>query len=243
MNYYYITGTSRGLGEALAMHFLNAAPNNKVIGISRSQSIEHKNYIHYAVDLGDPEMVRSFHFPPHHDAKRIILINNAGVIGMIKPIGKTSSGAIINNYNVNLIAPAILMNSFLETYSGSNAQKTILNVSSGAGKHPIEGWGNYCSSKAGIDMLSQVIAEEQKSVAPYPTLILSVAPGVVDTHMQEEIRSASPNDFKRLNEFINYKIENQLAHPDIVAKKYAYILDHMDKFNGVLVSVKDIPEQ
>jgi benzil reductase ((S)-benzoin forming) len=243
MNYYYITGTSRGLGKALAMHFLNHAPNNKVIGISRSQSIEHKNYVHYAVDLGDPERVREFHFPPHHDAKRIILINNAGVIGQIKPVGKTQAGAIINNYNVNLIAPAILMNSFIDSYCGSNAEKTILNVSSGAGKNPIEGWGNYCSSKAGIDMLSKVVAEEQKSNSPYPIQILSVAPGVVDTHMQEEIRSAEPADFKRLNDFINYKIENQLSHPDIIAKKYAFILDHMDKFKEVVVSVKDIPEQ
>jgi len=243
MNYYYITGTSRGLGKAFALHFLNAAPNNKVIGISRSQDIEHSNYLHYSVDLGDAEMVRAFHFPPHHDAKRIVLINNAGVIGMIKPIGKTSAGAIINNYTVNLISPAILLNSFMEAYAESNAEKIILNVSSGAGKRPIEGWGNYCSSKAGIDMLSKVIAEEQKTARPYPFKILSVEPGVVDTHMQEEIRSAPPEDFKRINDFINYKIENQLAHPDIIARKYAYILDHMDKFKDVLVSVKDIAEQ
>ncbi len=243
MNYYYITGTSRGLGKALAEHFLNAAPNNCVIGISRSQGLEHKNYTHYAVDLGDPEMVREFHFPPHHDARQIVLINNAGVIGMIRPAGKTSAGAIINNYNVNLIAPALLTNSFMKAYAESNVKKIILNISSGAAKNPIEGWANYCSAKAGIDMLSRVIAEEQKNAGAYPFRILSVEPGVVDTQMQEEIRSASPEDFRRLNDFINYKIENQLAHPAIIAKKYAYILEHMDHFNDVLVSVKNIAEQ
>lgn len=243
MNYYYITGTSRGLGKAFAEYLLHAAPSNRVIGIARTCTIEHKNYSHFNVDLANVKQAKAFPFPPHHDAKKVVLMNNAGVIGMIKPSGKMSSEAIIHNYNVNLIAPTLLINNFMEAYKESNAEKIIINISSGAGKNPIDGWSTYCASKAGIDMFSRVVAEEQKTTFGYKFRIMSVAPGVVDTQMQNDIRAASAEDFSRLNDFINYKIENQLANPGIIAKKYAYIIDHPKDFNEILFSVKDIPEK
>jgi benzil reductase ((S)-benzoin forming) len=158
MNYYYITGTSRGLGKALAEYLLAKAPNNVVIGISRNCSIEHKNYTHYSVDLTNPEQVAAFHFPPHHDAKRISLVNNAGVIGMIKPSGKMTSESILRAISVNLTAPTLLINTFLEAYRQVTAEKIVLNVSSGAGKNPVGGWSAYCATKAGLDMLCRVIS-------------------------------------------------------------------------------------
>lgn len=239
MNYYYITGTSRGLGNALVEHLLKT-PDNVVIGISRTPGPEHKNYTHFHVDLAEPDKVKSFHFPPHHDAKRIVLINNAGVVGQIKPSGRMQADAIIRNYNVNLIAPTLLTNSFMEAYKESNAEKIIVSMSSGAGKNPIDGWGPYCASKAGIDMFSRVAAEEQKNASGYRFKIMSIAPGIVDTLMQEEIRSSQAEDFSRLNDFINYKIENQLAHPGIIAGKYIHIIENAAKFPEVVFSVKDV---
>ena len=243
MNYYYLTGTSRGLGKALALNLLESSPDNIVIGISRTQAIGHKRYSHFTLDLGDADQVKDFHFPPHHDAKRLVLINNAGVVGLIKPAGRLGAEAIIRNYTTNLIAPTILINSFIESYREWNSPKIIVNISSGAGKNPIDGWGPYCASKAGIDMFSKVVAEEQKLGPAFPFRIMSVAPGVIDTGMQDDIRAANPEDFSRLSHFINYKIENQLAHPEIVARKYAHILMHPEEFPEVLFSVKDMPER
>ncbi len=240
MNFYYITGTSRGLGKALAEYYLTEAPNNIVIGISRNQTVFHKNYEHFNVDLGDPSQVKTLHFPPHHDAKKIVLINNAGVVGMIKPMGQLTSEAIIHNFQVNLVAPAVLSNQFMKAYHDSNADKMIVNISSGAGKTPIAGWAPYCASKAGINMLSKVVDEEQKNAFGYKFRIYSIEPGVIDTQMQEEIRSASPEDFVRLTDFINYKIENQLAKPTLIAEKFAHIIRNPEQFKDVLFSVKDV---
>ncbi|HXC03685.1 MAG TPA: SDR family NAD(P)-dependent oxidoreductase [Bacteroidia bacterium] len=240
MNYYYITGTSRGLGKALAEHYLKEGPDNKVIGISRSQDLSHKNYEHFSIDLSDPDQLKAFRFSPHHDAKRIVLVNNAGVVGMIKPLGHQSADAIIHNIHVNLTAPAVLTNQFMLTYREAAAVKLIVNVSSGAGKNPIAGWAPYCASKAGLDMMCRVVEEEQQTAFGYPFRIFSVSPGVIDTRMQEEIRAASPEDFKRLNDFINYKIENQLAHPEHIARKFAHIIRHADDFKTALLSVKDV---
>ncbi|MFI5148107.1 MAG: SDR family NAD(P)-dependent oxidoreductase [Bacteroidia bacterium] len=243
MNYYYITGTSRGLGKALAAYYLQEGPDNRVVGICRNQEITHENYEHWTVDLSNPDEFKAVRFPLHHDAKKLVLVNNAGLIGMIKPLGQLSAEAIIHNFQVNLVAPAVLTNQFMISYRESEAKKLIVNVSSGAGKNPIGGWSPYCSSKAGLDMLSRVVDEEQRHSFGRPFRILSVAPGVIDTQMQEEIRSASAADFIRLNDFINYKIENQLAHPEQIARKFAHIIRHSEEYKHTLMSVKDIPAE
>lgn len=245
MNYYYITGTSRGLGKAFAEYLLET-PSNIVIGIARQRSIEHPNYKHYNLDLTDINAISDFKFELHTNAKKIYLINNAGSLGFIKPVGKLESSIIIKNYTLNLIAPSVLTNSFINCYDSTDAEKVIVNISSGAGKTPIDGWAVYCASKAGIDMFSRVVDEEQKIRAQHPSSnihkgfkIFSIAPGVVNTDMQDEIRSASKDDFSRLENFIEYKINNQLLEPAFVSRKYFNILENVTEIKDVLSSLKD----
>lgn len=245
MNYYYITGTSRGLGKAFAEYLLET-PSNNVIGIARQRSIEHPNYKHYNLDLTDINAISDFKFELHTNAKKIYLINNAGSLGFIKPVGKLESSIIIKNYTLNLIAPSVLTNSFINCYDSTDAEKVIVNISSGAGKTPIDGWAVYCASKAGIDMFSRVVDEEQKIRAQHPSSnihkgfkIFSIAPGVINTDMQDEIRSASKDDFSRLENFIEYKINNQLLEPAFVSRKYFNILENVTEIKDVLSSLKD----
>lgn len=245
MNYYYITGTSRGIGKAFAEHLLEN-PSNRVIGISRNRSIEHPNYKHSYLDLTDVKAITEFKFDLHANAKKVYLINNAGVLGFIKPIGKLNAATIIKNYTVNLIAPTVLTNAFIQCYDSTDAEKVIVNISSGAGKSPIDGWAVYCASKAGIDMLSRVVDMEQKIRAKKPQdnihkgfHIFSIAPGVVNTGMQEEIRAAQKEDFSRLEDFIGYKVNNQLSEPEFVSKKYIDILANINSIKDVLSSIKD----
>lgn len=245
MNYYYITGTSRGLGKAFAEYLLEN-PTNNVIGISRQSSIKHPNYRHFHLDLTDVNAIADFKFELHTNAKKIYLINNAGALGFIKPVGKLEASTIIKNYTLNLIAPSVLTNAFIACYNSTEAEKVIVNISSGAGKTPIDGWAVYCSSKAGLDMFSRVVDEEQKIHAHTPELaihrgfkIFSIAPGVVNTDMQDEIRSASKDDFSRLENFIEYKVNNQLLEPAIVSRKYFNILENVTTIKDVLSSLKD----
>jgi benzil reductase ((S)-benzoin forming) len=245
LNYYYITGTSRGIGKAFAMHLLEN-PTNFVIGISRNRSIEHPNYRHSYLDLTDVNALVEFKFDLHAKAKKIYLINNAGVLGFIKPVGKLDASTIAKNYTVNLIAPSILTNEFINCYDSTDAEKVILNISSGAGKNPIDGWAVYCASKAGLDMFSRVVDSEQKIRAKTPLEsihkgfhIFSIAPGVVNTNMQEEIRAAHKEDFSRLEDFIGYKVNNQLSEPQLVSKKYINILANIYSIKEVLSSIKD----
>jgi benzil reductase ((S)-benzoin forming) len=245
LNYYYITGTSRGIGKALA-ELLLSDPANVVIGMSRQRSIEHPNYRHFFLDLTDVQAISDFRFELHANASKIYLVNNAGAIGFIKPIGKLSSETIIKNYTLNLIAPSVLTNAFIECYNTVDCEKVILNISSGAGKRPIDGWAVYCASKAGVDMFSRVVDEEQKVRASHPQdnihkgfRILSIAPGVVDTDMQEHIRSASPEDFSKLEDFVSYKSNQQLDDTKSVSRKYVNILNKISNITNVLSALRD----
>ena len=245
MNYYYITGTSRGIGKAFAEHLLTN-PSNYVLGICRNKTIEHPNYTHYHLDLTDVNAIKDFRFDPHSHPKKIYLINNAGAIGFIKPIGKLDADIIIKNYTLNLIAPSVLTNAFIEFYNTTDCEKVIVNIGSGAGKNPVDGWAVYCSSKAGLDMFSRVVDAEQKIRAEHPQesihkdfKIFSISPGVVNTAMQSEIRSAEKADFSRLEDFISYKVNNQLSEPSIVSDKYLKLLNNLTTIKGVLSSIKD----
>lgn len=241
MKYYFITGTSKGLGNAIAMQLLEKG-DCKVIGISRSNTIDHPDYRHITLDLSDiDKLIKCMDtiFPPIPDGTKIVLINNAGVLGQVGHVGNISNKKIQEAYNVNTVAPAILMNEFIRRYlSCTSCQKIILNVSSGAGKKPVDGWSCYCSSKSALDMFSSVIAVE-KRMDKNNIRIFSVSPGIVDTEMQDEIRKVSKEDFSRLSEFIEYKKEGMLVTPQKVAKKYLHLIENEGKFEDVIVSVRD----
>ena len=245
MNYYYITGTSRGIGKAFAEHLLEN-PSNKVIGIARQKTIDHKNYSHFFLDLSVVNELCKFKFELHANAQKIYLINNAGTLGFIKPVGKLDASIIAKSYTINLIAPSILTNEFMNCYETTDAEKVIVNISSGAGKYPVDGWATYCASKAGLDMFSKVVDEEQKVRNEHAETsihkgfkIVAIAPGVVDTQMQDDIREASKKDFSNLEKFINYKANNELKSPVEISRKYFSILNNLNQIKNVISSVKD----
>lgn len=88
-------------------------------------------------------------------------------------------------------------------------------------------------------MVSRVADAEAKVKSKHNFKILSIAPGVVDTQMQTEIRNADSNYFSRKEEFIQYKNTGILADANAVADKYIKIINSADKINEVVISVKD----
>ena len=74
-------------------------------------------------------------------------------------------------------------------------------------------------------MLSKCIDEEYNDI-----INLSIAPGKVDTPMQNDIRSADEKAFPRLKEFQKYYTDDQLSNAKEVATKYIKILQHPKNF-------------
>lgn len=236
MKYCFITGSSKGLGKAIVEVLL--AEGWTVHGLSRSNTIEHENYFFHQVDLSDVTETASFNFPVLKDAEKIVLINNAGILGSVNRCGNLNEAAIVSAINVNFTSLTILCNSFINSFRKYSASKTIINVSSGAGKSAIDGWSIYCGTKAAVDHFTRVLSQEQ-TVKNEGFTAFSVAPGIVDTEMQTQIRSAEKSEFSRIDDFLRYKERGELADAKFVAHKFLYILDNTEKFKDTVFSVRD----
>ena len=228
MKAFIITGTSSGIGKELTEQLLQDG-NNIVIGISRSNTLEHPNFKHISLDLNDVADIEGIEFPKWKNASQVSLIHNAGWVGPMQKMGNQEMGAIAAAYLINLVAPAILSNHFIASFKESEAQKVILSISSGAAHNPVEGWNTYCSAKAGLDMLSKCIDEEHTDI-----INLSIAPGKVDTPMQNDIRFADEKEFPRLKEFQGYHKKGELSTVSEVAVKYISILTNPSKHKNTI---------
>lgn len=224
----FITGTSTGIGRALALHGLEKG--NKVLGLSRTQSITHKNYTHQSIDLSASKAVLEFKFPEVSSPK-IVLVNNAGTLGDIKYIGNISNASIYNSFCLNLMAPAVLMNQLLRQFP--DRELIIINVSSGAGKHPYDGWAEYCSSKAALDMFSRVLEKEIKQKKRPNVRVFAVSPGIVETHMQSQIRNSKFENFSLRMKFEEYYKKGVNKTPERAASELYNIIQHPEKFKDL----------
>ncbi|WPR75746.1 SDR family NAD(P)-dependent oxidoreductase [Algoriphagus sp. NG3] len=237
-----LTGHSKGLGRAILNTYLQK-DNYKIIAISRTKlGLAHPNLLEISIDLGDLDTLENKLpeiFPPG-DYEEVVLINNAGWIGEVKPVGAFQAKQMRTQVNVNLLAPMYLTNAFVAAYKDSNAKKIICNISSGASSRPVAGWAGYCSTKAAIAMFTQVAEKEYENSQ---FRFFSLAPGIVDTEMQDEIRKAEESDFPDLARFKKYKAAGELSSPEEVAAKIFYLLDHAEDFEGVIQDVRafDLP--
>jgi benzil reductase ((S)-benzoin forming) len=241
VQYYFITGTSRGIGKALAERALQEK-NAQVIGFSRQQSIEHERYTHHTIDLSDVSNLGKIIdqvFVQLADAERIVLINNAGTLGDVKYFGSIADEKIDQLFSLNVSAPAILMNHFILQYRDVSAERIIINISSGVSQYPVDGWSGYCASKAALDMLTEVAALELEKQNVKNFRVYAVAPGVVDTQMQTDIRGSDEQNFSRLQKFKDYKKSGKLNDPTEVAEKYFYLMNHPEKFQEVRQDVRE----
>ena len=226
-----ITGTGGGIGKAIAELLLKKG--YLVFGYSRTNKINHPNFNFTLIDLSDIAQVNDLSLPII-DSNNFLLINNAATIGSIVPFDKKETRDIINEYNLNLVSPTILCRKFITTYP--NQEKLLINIGSGAANSAIPSWSTYCATKAALDMLTQVIAEENHKNLK----VFSVHPGIVDTNMQKTIRETEKNLFPLLSKFTAYHSQNELETTSIAAQKLHYIIQNSNEFTKNILSIRDV---
>jgi benzil reductase ((S)-benzoin forming) len=234
MKKLYITGTSSGIGKALAEAAL--LEGHIVVGFARRNAIDHPNYRHLTIDLSDLENYASIGFDGvNEEMDEVILVNNAGSLGSVKPVAQLDPQRTEKAYHLNLIAPTILCKIFLENLSEINVRKTIINISSGAAFSPIKSWSVYCAAKAGLEMFSEVMQIDHPEIRVH-----TVSPGVVDTEMQGEIRRSRKEDFPDLARFVELKENQELSPATEVASKIMHVLKHPDVFTELKLSLRQV---
>lgn len=238
MELFIISGSSRGIGKALVDKILDR-DDVEVYGLSRTNTNSHPRFHFIPVDFVSTNNLQNLSLPDGTTYSKIVLVNNAGMLGDVNHLGKLNSKTIMDVFAVNAIAPALLMNKFLSQYAESEAEKVIINVSSGAGRHAIASWSTYCASKAALDMLSQTAQMEQNE-AGGKVSIFSVAPGIVDTQMQAEIRTKPKESFSQIERFISLKESGNLASPESVAVQLLKIAATPNRFHEVILDVRNL---
>jgi benzil reductase ((S)-benzoin forming) len=228
----FITGISGGIGKAFLEYYLKQ--DVFVTGIGRNNPQVEGNYSFLECDFSDLSKVKALSLKSEDN--ELLLINNAGTIGEIQRVSDQIMSDLDEVMTVNAITPMLLCQKIIQENPWKKI--TLLNISSGAANRAIPSWAAYCSSKIALDRFSETLQleEEEKNSN---IRVYSVAPGVVDSKMQEKIRRAAPVDFSSLSNFKTLHENNELLQPYLVVSKLVSLLKKEGK-TRVVYSLKDL---
>ena len=117
----------------------------------------------------------------------------------------------------------LLTAAFLAATQAWTATRKVLNISSGLGRRPMASQSAYCAAKAGLDHFTRCLAQDEVRQAN-GARVCALAPGVVDTDMQVQLRNAAPAGFPDQASFAQLKQTGQLTSPqDAAARVLAYL--------------------
>lgn len=209
MNYFIITGASKGLGKALALKLLKFQQNYVFIISRTAPGIESPNCSFFSYDLaevtGIPVLIDRIFKSIVSTVDAIYLINNAGTVTPIGSLDTCDLNEVVRNFNINAMAPAILSACFIKVVKRKEYEKGVISISTGAARTAYPGWAGYCSSKASLEMMSNCLALENQEFK-----IQTYDPGVIDTEMQAKLRSQNREDFPAVDKFISFKEDHKL---------------------------------
>ncbi|ANU28141.1 SDR family NAD(P)-dependent oxidoreductase [Planococcus versutus] len=236
---YIITGASKGIGLEWSKQLTEQG--HLVIGIARTQPEYFPSNYFLSTDLTQLDQIETVIEKAlalvTKDIDGIVLVNNAGTVEPIGFAHTNSADKVSQSIVLNLTAPMLLCGAFINQLKNNSVKKKIVNISSGAGRNPYEGWSAYCAGKAGLDHFSLCIDAENKDVK-----VVSVAPGIIDTGMQEIIRQSDVADFPLIEKFMDYKKNGLLSSPEETAHLLTKMTQRVD-FNELptILDIRNLP--
>jgi benzil reductase ((S)-benzoin forming) len=247
----WISGASAGIGAALDATV--PFPDARVIDISRSGgTVDHLRRRlakrsgggtaeHLRADLADPadwsRVAAHFdHELSTYDGDRVVFIHNAGTITPIGPAAGADPDAYERAVLLNSAAPQVLGAAFLRAAAHLTCERHLIMLSSGAAKTAYSGWSSYNAGKAAVEHWVRTVGQEQPADG---CRVIAVAPGVVDTAMQSEIRATDEADFPAVARFHTLRQTGALATPESAADGIWSLLSR-DLANGSCVDLRDL---
>lgn len=231
-----LTGASRGLGLSMACRLLDAG--HHLLCISRGTSdllaahpAAAAHLTCWQADLAEaPALARRLDLWLRQRPRNwacATLVNNAGVIPVIAPLSELAPDDLAHALRVGLEAPMALTAVFLHATADWPGQRRVLNISSGLGRRPMASQATYCAAKAAMDHFTRCLALEE-ALKPGGAKVCSLAPGVIDTDMQAQLRGAAPGGFADQPSFQQLKDEGRLSSPDDAAARVLAYLARAD---------------
>lgn len=201
-----ITGTRKGIGRYLAEQYLQEG--DIVYGCSRRIcDIEHPNYHHTRLDVSDEAEVISFVRNVYKNHKHIdVLINNAGCASMNHFL-LTPYDTAKKVFNTNFFG-TFLMCREVAKYMVKNKNGRIVNYSTVAVALNLHGELVYSASKAAIEQLTRVLADE---IGESGVTVNAVGPTPIDTDLIKNVPANKLQDLlshqciKRFGQFEDVK--------------------------------------
>lgn len=208
-----VTGSSRGIGKAIALELakkgfnivVNSRKQNDIQKFAKELNNTTKiKSIAVVADVRQQNEVQKLIRDTIKEFKRIdVLVNNAGVV-IEKPLTKTTDKEYEFVLDTNLKGVFLCCKEVLP-YMISQGSGSIINISSGAGKSGYAELSVYCASKFGVIGLTESLADE---VRKYGIRVVSICPGSVATDMQKQFMTEAEYERRK----------NSMTQPEEVAK-------------------------
>jgi NAD(P)-dependent dehydrogenase (short-subunit alcohol dehydrogenase family) len=231
-----ITGTSSGIGEALARSYLEE--NHSVWGISRNPNthLEKFDQFHFkSIDLQETDRIEGELDDFLKDLESLdLVILNAGILPEIKDMKDTRLDEFKKVMDVNVWSNKVLLD-YLSSHIPAIRQ--VVAISSGASVNGNRGWNAYSMSKAALNMLVKLYSAETPE-----THFCALAPGIIDTPMQDYI-SGLPDDDKypTLKKLKDAKGTSKMPGPEESSGLLRKAFDHVMEYeSGAFVDVRDL---
>jgi benzil reductase ((S)-benzoin forming) len=234
----FISGGSSGIGLALARSV--PFPDPRVIDISRRGT---PGLEHLGADLAEPAGWRSVaalfeREIPGFAGERVVFVHSAGSLEPIGFAGAVDLEAYTRQVLLNSAAPQVLGAAFLAAAAHSSAARCdLLMISSGAAEGVYEGWSAYNAGKAALNQWVRTAGAEQARRGGRCRL-LAVAPGVVETAMQAQIRATPAERFPDRRRFVELHAKGELRAPEEVAPEIWALLER-GLANGAVIDLRD----
>lgn len=239
-----LTGASRGMGLAMAQQLAQAG--HHVLCISRQANVvlaSHQEVTQWLHDLSDaaPVAARLGDWLRQHDAEQwasVTLINNAGTLARLTLLQDAHAPDLANALRVGLEAPMLLTAAFLDATRDWPGRRRVLNISSGLGQRAMASSAAYCAAKAGLDHFTRCVVLEEARLSNGAKLC-SLAPGVIDTDMQAQLRGADARSFADQASFERLHSQGQLTSAQDAAARVLAYLDRPDFGSQAVADVRN----
>jgi len=233
-----VTGASSGVGAGVAAA---ASTDATVATINRRPAGE----IHLAVDLADPASwpVVAGWLDRHIGSEpweRVVLVNCAAVLQPIGFAGEVDRGGYTAAVLLDSAMPQVVGADFVAAMATHGRRGTLVQISSGAARTPYAGLSDYCAAKAAIDQWVRTVGEEQRMRGD-AVKVLSVAPGVVATQMQDRLRATPDRDLPSVERFTALHDDGVLRDAAAVGAELWALAQRSDVENGSVLDIRDFP--